>query len=261
MPETGYVFDTADDADRRRLTAQSAVWDPFTFRRLREVGVGTGWRCLEVGAGTGSVASWLRQQVGDTGHVVATDIETKWLEPLAAANLEVRRHDVVADPLDDAEFDLIHVRLVLMHLPQRDAVLAKLTGALRHGGWLVVDDYDLHTITVAHPPHAAWTRVSRAVPVVLESAGADVSYGGRLPTVLREAGLTDVDAEGMVIPRRFPELASFLLPALERIQDRIIDSGLATAAELAAVIDEFRDQNSSLWTFSPILVSAQGRRG
>ena len=76
-----YYFDTAQEIDRARLEAQSALWDPFTFRMLDDTGVGEGWRCLDVGAGTGSVAAWLRDRVGDAGHVVATDIETRWLEP------------------------------------------------------------------------------------------------------------------------------------------------------------------------------------
>jgi SAM-dependent methyltransferase len=115
----GYVFDTGDPADMRRLEAQTAVWDPFTLRKLGEIGVAGGWSCLEVGAGTGSVARWLAERVGGTGRVVVTDVETRWLDDLAAApHVEVRRHDVTADPLEDVGYDLIHARLVLMHLPR-----------------------------------------------------------------------------------------------------------------------------------------------
>ena len=68
-----YVFDTADPAERRRLDAHVGLWDPCTFRRLAATGIGPAWRCLEVGAGTGSVARWLADQVGPDGLVVATD--------------------------------------------------------------------------------------------------------------------------------------------------------------------------------------------
>ena len=63
----------------------------------------------------------LVDRVGPSGHVVATDIDTRWLAP--SLNLEVRHHNVVDDPVDRSGYDVIHARLVLEHLPQR------LTGA------------------------------------------------------------------------------------------------------------------------------------
>jgi SAM-dependent methyltransferase len=143
MLARGYVFDTAERLERERLETQSSVRDPFTRRSLDDVGVATGWRCLDIGAGTGSVAAWLHERVGSAGHVLATDLETRWLQPLEAPNLEIRRHDIVSEPLEASHYDLVHARLVLMHLPQRAAVLEKLVAASRPGGWLVLEDYDV----------------------------------------------------------------------------------------------------------------------
>src|SRR6266516_3180461 len=112
--------------------------DPITTGRLTSTGVGPGWRCLEVGAGGGSVAGWLAARVGGgvgpPGHVLATDINPAQLRP--GPGLEVARHDIVRDPLPDAAYDLVHARLVLQHLPERQAVLARLARTLRPGGWL-----------------------------------------------------------------------------------------------------------------------------
>ena len=141
---TGYLFDTADPVERRRLDANARMWDPFTFRTLQATGVGDGWRCLEIGAGTGTVAAWLLDRVGPAGEVVATDIETRWLEPMASANLIVRYHNVAADSLEHGGYDLVHARLVLEHLPKPERVVAKLVAALRPGGWLVVEDYETY---------------------------------------------------------------------------------------------------------------------
>jgi hypothetical protein len=118
-----YVFDTAADAERRRLEAQTDLWDPFTFRVLAATGVAAGWHGLEIGAGTGSVAAWLVDRIGPDGLVVAADVETRWLEPLASPNLVVRHHNVVADQLDEHGYHLIHVRLVLEHLAERQVVV------------------------------------------------------------------------------------------------------------------------------------------
>ncbi len=163
--QTTYVFDTMEATERERLEAQAALWDPFTFRQLEQTGISQGWCCLEIGAGTGSVAFWLVDRVGPNGHVVATDIETHWLAP--STNLEVRHHNVVDDPVDRSGYDLVHARLVLEHLPQRRTVLAKLVEGLRPGGWLVVEDYDLRTISVTDPPRGAWSAVASAVVPVL----------------------------------------------------------------------------------------------
>ena len=102
-----------------------------------------GAACLEIGAGGGSIAIWLADLVGPSGRVVATDIDVRSLEAIdRSPSLEVRRHDVVQDPLEVGQFDLVHARLVLEHLPERDAVLTKLVRALRPGGWIVIEDVD-----------------------------------------------------------------------------------------------------------------------
>jgi SAM-dependent methyltransferase len=257
---TGYMFNTAEDRERARLEGQNELWDRFTFRRLEEVGVGPGWRCLELAAGTGSVVEWLCDRVGPRGEVVATELEPRWIEFMEADNLEVRRHDVVADPLEEAGFDLIHARLLLMHLPQREQVVGKLVAALRPGGWLVLEDYDLGLIGIAYPPNGAWLRVCNALSDVFELAGADVAWGGKLAAALATAGLTDVDAEGQALIRRPPEIAAMLVPTLERMREQILLLGIADETDFDEVMDELENPDSALSAYTAALVSARGRR-
>jgi SAM-dependent methyltransferase len=256
-----YALDTAQPDEKQRLDEQAKLWDPLSFRQLAGLGVADGWRCLEVGGGTGTVARWLSERVGRTGQVVGTDLVTRWMDDVRAPNLQVRRHDIVVDPLEESTYDLVHARLVLTHLPQRDAIVTKLIGALKPGGWLLLEDADSQNFGVCHPPHALWARVAAAILGALDSAGADHEYGRRLPATLRSAGLTDIAAEGLLHTRPAPDLAPVFLPLLERLRERILDLGLATAADLDGIVDEFHDESSSLWIFWPILVSARGRRG
>jgi SAM-dependent methyltransferase len=260
-PASRYVFDTADPVEQERLRAHGELWDPFTFRKLAETGVGDGWRCLEIGAGIGSVAAWLVGRVGSRGHVVATDVEPRWLEPLAAANLEVRHHNVVVDPLEEGGYDLIHARLVLEHLPQRRAVVAKLVTALRPGGWLVVEDYDLRTLPMSDPPFPAWDTVTRALTDALDVAGIDPRCGAGLLRLLRASGLADVSAEGFLRPLGVADHAAVLRPVLERLQASILATGAIRADQLEQVIDAFdRPDGDEPCAYTPILVSAAGRR-
>lgn len=69
----GYGFDASWRDERRRLALIERCYDPITTSRLTQLGVGAGWRCLDVGAGGGSIARWLRDQVGPDGEVVAID--------------------------------------------------------------------------------------------------------------------------------------------------------------------------------------------
>ena len=117
--------------------------DPATIRYFEEIGVSTGWRCLEVGGGAGTIAEWLCNRVGTDGRVVATDLDTQSLDAIISPNLEVRRHDIVNDDLETGYYDLVHARYVLLHLKESEVVLKKLTDSLKPGGWLFIEDPDL----------------------------------------------------------------------------------------------------------------------
>lgn len=77
------------------------------------------------------MAGWLTHRVAPSGRVLATDIKPGRIPQ--APCLDVVQHDIVREPLTESAFDLIHARLVLLHLPERLAVLAKLVHALRPG--------------------------------------------------------------------------------------------------------------------------------
>jgi len=197
-----YALDNADAVARRRLLALEAVFDPGTFRVLAEAGVAAGAHCLEIGAGAGSVAGWLAERVGPVGSVLATDIDPRFLGPLAGAhpNLTVARHDIAADPLPDGRFDLIHARLVLEHLPARETALAAMVAALAPGGRLVVEAIDFSTErpdpSSSLATIAAFAKLHDARTRLLADAGFDLAYARGLARRLRAVGLTDVSAEG-----------------------------------------------------------------
>ena len=105
------------DREEERLALLEDIFDSVS--RQCHAFVQPGWRCLEVGAGRGSMAVWLAQQVGTTGRVVATDVDTSYLKRLDFPNLEVRRHNILSDSLETLEpgsFDLVCARLVLFWL-------------------------------------------------------------------------------------------------------------------------------------------------
>src|SRR5438477_10948072 len=134
--------ESPEDFEGKRLHFLQQILDPVTFRRLEQIGVQQGWRCLEVGAGEGSIAHWLAKKVGPQGKVVATDIEIRLMDKQHEPNLEIRRHDILVDDLEQGYYDLVHTRAVLMHLSDPVQAVKKMAGAVRPGGWLFLEEFD-----------------------------------------------------------------------------------------------------------------------
>jgi 2-polyprenyl-3-methyl-5-hydroxy-6-metoxy-1,4-benzoquinol methylase len=140
MTDAVYVAsDSPEDLEARRLRALEAMDDPATRGLLDRVGLQPGWRCLEIGAGRGSIAGWMADRVGAGGRVVAGDLDLRFLKALAHSNLEVRSLDITTDELEVDSFDLVHCRALLMHLRSPSDALRKTVSAMRPGGWLVVE--------------------------------------------------------------------------------------------------------------------------
>ena len=74
-----YAFDNDDPEAVDRHSILAEVLDELSISRLTGLGELTGRRCLEIGAGGGSVAAWLATRTGETGRVLATDINTRHL--------------------------------------------------------------------------------------------------------------------------------------------------------------------------------------
>ncbi len=187
-------------AEDERLDLLEQIYDPVS--RERRALVQPGWRCLEVGAGRGSMAVWLAEQVGPTGQVVATDLDTRYLSRLGIPNLEVVRHDILDDPLDALEpgsFDLVCSRLMLFHLQGRqEQAIRQMAACLRPGGWLVDEDASWGTagmpVDPSHPQYDAYERVWRDGDW-WATRGYDKEFGQKLPALFERAGLEDIRCE------------------------------------------------------------------
>jgi hypothetical protein len=168
---TYFAAEADSQPERGRLELLESVFDPGTISLLAATGVGPGWHCLVPGAGHGSIARWLADQVAPDGLVVATDIDTRFLASCAGPNLEVRRHDLLADPLEADSYNLAQTRLLLLHLAGRQQeAIDRLVGAVRPGGLLAVDELDVANLGSADPAHPAHLTVTEVVDAVLASA-------------------------------------------------------------------------------------------
>lgn len=279
--EGRYLFTHDWEREGDRLTKLAGALDPITRRQLLARGLTDGWRCLEIGAGTGSIARWMAEEVGPKGRVLATDVSLELMERqgLEAENLELLRHDILADPLPDEEFDLIHCRLVLEHLPGRLDALARMAGALAPGGWLVVEDMTFGTERAATRRGALTIGgVVGALKLLLRRNGYDATFGRCLPIHLGRVGLSEVGAEGtqLVLVGGTPSV-DWAVPTFARVRHLLFDDdgGLAgsplrkaftAAPSLQRAAERRLDQLEGLLAdpefvyLAPTFVSAWGRR-
>ncbi len=196
----GYLLANQQNEAGRRFDAFAHLFDPTTFRHLEGLGVGPGRRCCEVGADGASVVSWLAEKVGQAGRVGATDIDTSRLTPAARTPVDVRVHDVGAREPPGEGFDLVHARLVLVHVPDRERALRSVIESLRPGGRLLIEDADpvLRPLICPGehgPEQRLASRLRQGFRKLPADRGADLSYGRKLPRLLRESGLHGVEAD------------------------------------------------------------------
>jgi SAM-dependent methyltransferase len=183
-------------AEDERLQLLEQLYDPLS--RQRRSAVQPGWRCLEVGAGRGSMTAWLAEKVGPTGHVVATDIDVSYLRRLDLPNVEVVEHNILEDPvqrLGPGSFDLVCSRLMLFHLVgKQESALRQMVSCLRPGGWLMDEDADWGTaapVDPSHPLYAAYHEAWRDGDW-WTVRGYDKAFGRKLPALFERCGLGSV---------------------------------------------------------------------
>ena len=248
------------ESDCRSLKQSGTPW---TIRILGKIGVKEGWHCLEIAGGGGSIAQWLCGQVGSSGHVVATDLEPRFLEAIDAPNLEVWRHDLLRESLPEGAFDLVHARAVLTWLPRPAETITKMVNAVKPGGWLLLEEPDY----ISEIPDPSMTPLAMALSkkgrdatrTVARSLGYDAEFGRRLYHEVSKNGIGDLQSEGFV-PMRIGGTApaKFQKVSVEQLQEQILEAGLLTSAEL----DDFRpllDNPEYRWVGQTI-ISVWGRR-
>jgi ubiquinone/menaquinone biosynthesis C-methylase UbiE len=264
---SNYIFDNAAPQAGQRFSSLETLHDPWTIRHLEATGIASGWRCWEVGGGGGSIASWLAERCGPGGHVLVTDIDPRFLAKSIALdrhNIEIQCHDIVADPLPAQTFDLIHARLVLIHLPAREQVIDRLVTALKPGGWLVLDEYDvtLHDRnypTTATAATALFRKMADAQARLLEARGVDLAWGRKLYRCLQAHGLIDVSMEGQVSVWESGSPGATLMRAnFEQIREEAVYAGFITNEEIDQVLTLLDDPDFAVSSY--IMFTAWGQR-
>jgi SAM-dependent methyltransferase len=264
-----YIFDNAGEPTGQRFNSLETLYDSWTIRHLQTTGIGAGWQCWEVGGGGGSIAAWLAERCGPTGHVLVTDLDPRFLvesAALAQPQIAIQRHDIGSDPMPAQRFDLVHARLVLIHVPARELALERMITALKPGGWLVVEDFDSTFIDSSYPTTdssaaALFERVKVAQNRLIAARSGELAltWGRSLYRRLRAQGLVNVGMEGYLAIREGRTPGARLNEAnFEQIRQEAISAGFVTNEEIDQALALLDDPDFAI--SAPMMFTAWGRR-
>jgi SAM-dependent methyltransferase len=213
----------------------------------------------------------MAQRVGPVGRVTGVDVDASlggqavaMLHDAGHPQCEFAQVDVTAgEEIPGAPFDLVYARLLLYHLPERVEVLRTLWDAVAPGGHLLVQDYDVRSMSVV-PPLESIDEFRRVIISAFSAAGCDVYVGSRLPELFAQAGIGTPD--GTDVAGRFEPLAdarAFLVAVLQGVLSTALAHGITTEQRAAALLAHLaRDAERAadrplLW---PLLVGARKRK-
>ncbi len=249
----GYTLPHNLSGEQQRLSLMSALLDPIERAHIRRLGVGSGWRCLELGCGNGSIAQSLAELVAPNGHVVASDIDISYIKSLQVPRLEIRRIDILQDELEEGSYDFVVARALLHHLASPRRALARMTGALKTGGVLLSIEPDMLPCTVAEPDSMrgfweGWLKWSH-------DAGIDYFIGRKIPAWLDSLVLHNVAGEGHTAHfNGGSDWATYWVETMRELAPALVKSGYVTEDMLEEFYGRYSDPRywASVITFTAI---------
>src|SRR5580692_956791 len=172
--DVGDMIGLRDDVYRRPLATA-----------LARLGLGAGWRCVDVGAGGGDVSVALAEMVGRHGRVYAVDSDPATRDEVARAAAAYAQVIALTQAGEDLslpeEVDLAFCRFLLLHVHDPAVVLRRMAAVVRPGGWVV-----------AQEPITSAGRIDGSPMSMPDARHPDI--GARLPSLIRDAGLGVIDA-------------------------------------------------------------------
>ncbi|MGP1309284.1 MAG: methyltransferase domain-containing protein [Phycisphaerales bacterium] len=189
-----------NQAELDRLGLQHQLWASRTSALWERANIRQGHAVLDIGCGPGFATFDLARLVGPTGSVVAVDEAEMFVNFLRQRAAESHHEHIAAHHGDVQDlrsllgeaprFDAAYARWVLCFVPDPEAVVAQTAALLKPGGRLIVQDYFNYRSMSLAPKCAVFDRIIAAVERSWRDRGGDPDIGGRLPAMMRRAGMT-----------------------------------------------------------------------
>ena len=247
MTEPAYypIERRAGEIERLRIQAAAIAFDADVM--LARIGVGPGWRCLDLGCGPGGIMELLGARVGPTGRVVGLDADPVWLGEAQAwtaahrlGNVSLVEGDAYRTPLRPGGFDLVHIRFLGSTAGRSEELFREALTLVRPGGVLAAQEPDTDTLN-CYPPHPAWERLRRVMQDAFVAAGGDTRLAQRLYRLFRGLGLESITYRPFLVGVTSGEAMTDFLPAtLESVRTTLLGKGLIEESELDEALEACR---------------------
>ena len=250
-----------------RLQLLSRILSPTTEALLLRAGLAPGWRCLDIGCGTGQVTILMAHRTSPDGLAVGLDPDEHFLDLVRqeSARLGISaifRAGTVDNLHAETGYDLVYARFVLSHLPEPAEVIGQMVRVVHPGGMIVIEDVDFAG-HFCYPPNAAFARYVALYQTAVRLRGADPDLGPRLPGILDDAGVESVHLDVILPAFREGEGKRMAWATMEGIQGAVVAAGLASTAEMNAILaelDEFERDRRTIISM-PRIFQVWGRVG
>ncbi len=257
---TKYFFETnATDREWKRLLLIEQAVDTDTIALLDRAGLDRGARCLEIGAGAGSIVRWMAGRVGPSGLVIALDKKATYLQQLQGETVRVIEGNLKDLSLDHP-IDLAHARYVLIHNTNDGELLEKIRSAVKPGGTVVLEEPDFTSAALLQlEQDNAVQRVNHAICTMFTDSGLDPSSGLRLPQKVVEAGfdLAHIESRIHLCAGEAP-IARVMAESADVLREKYVKTGLATDEDIDHYVARAHDPG--VWSIFYATVSVIARR-
>jgi SAM-dependent methyltransferase len=255
MPK--YVLGHHLKGEVARLALMSELLDPMHRRYIDALGVvRPGARTLEVGCGDGSISAWLAERVSPGGTAVAVDLDLSLIQ-VRMPNLELRKADIVAGPVERGAFDLVTARAVLHHLANPQAAIRNMVASLKPGGSILLIEPDFLPVSIAEPLEVrtfwdGWLAWSR-------ERGIDYHIGRTLAPRLASLGLTNISGTAeTAIYNGSSSWADYWIDTITELRGDLINSSKLDEASVDKFLAYCADSN--WWTQTIAFTVVHGRK-
>lgn len=255
--------------ERDRLLAQAKQYEASANALLDRLNIRPGWRAADIGCGPIGILDLLSRRVGPGGAVVGLEREARFVEMARAeiarrglANVTMVQADGLDTGLEKNSFDLVHERLVMINVASREALLKEMVSLARPGGTIALEDVD-NVSWLCQPAHPSWDILLNAFHTAFQAGGGDPFIGRRLPLLLRDAGVGDVQVHVSVdSPEPGDYRRTHLVSLIDSVRDKIVAKGILDESAL----NEHRDAlqrhlaDPATIVIDKLLVQAWGQR-
>ncbi len=151
---------------------------------LGRLGISNGWRCVDVGAGSGDVSVALAKIVGQTGRIYSVDVDPLARDEVASRAAAFSQVVAITQAAEDLllpePVDLAFCRFLLMHVHDPATVIHRMASAARPGGFVVMQE-----------PITSAGRIDGSAFSMEGVLHPDI--GALLPSLTRQTGMELVD--------------------------------------------------------------------